>query len=122
MKKDDILDLENRLRKAMTDGDIVLLKELLHDDLLFVIPSGDVITKEMDLQSYRDGRLQVLELNPEIENLHIIGEVAVITILMKMKASYDGEQFEGLYRYIRFWKSFSTGIKVIGGSGMIVNT
>lgn len=94
---------------------------LLHDDLLFVIPSGDVISKKMDLQSYHDGRLQILALSPKRENLHIIVELAIITLLVKTKANHDGEQFEGLYRYSRFWKSFATKIKVIGGSNMIVN-
>ncbi|SJN45554.1 DUF4440 domain-containing protein [Sphingobacterium faecium] len=64
MTKADILSQENKLYGAIKDRDINVLEELLHDDLLFVIPSGAVITKEMDLQSYRDGNLMIRNLIP----------------------------------------------------------
>ncbi|UZJ63148.1 DUF4440 domain-containing protein [Sphingobacterium sp. KU25419] len=59
MTKADILNQENKLYGAIKESNIKVLEELLHDDLLFVIPNGDVITKEMDLQSYRDGHLKL---------------------------------------------------------------
>ncbi|MNT62589.1 hypothetical protein D3C72_2003190 [compost metagenome] len=98
-----------------------MLEELLHVDLLFVIPNGDVITKEMDLQSYRDGNLKIRELNPQVEHLNIIDDTAVITLTLELKGNYGGDDFENKFRYIRVWKAFASGIKVIGGSGMIVN-
>ena len=66
MTETDILDQENRLYEAIKESNINVLEELLHDDLLFVLPSGDVITKEMDLQSYRDGNLKISELIPHV--------------------------------------------------------
>lgn len=122
MTKTDILSQENRLYKAIKESDIKVLEELLHDDLLFVIPSGDVITKEMDLQSYRHGNLKIRELTPYVENLNIIDDIAVITLTMDLKGNYSGEDFESKFRYIRFWKTFPTGIKVIGGSGIVINS
>ncbi len=121
MEKDDILKREKLLYKAIKESDIELLDELLHDDLLFVIPSGEVITKEKDLQSYRDGRLKIIELIPNAETVHIINDVAVITLTMELRGNYDGQEFASTYRYFRCWQSFPTGIKVIGGSGMIIN-
>jgi len=121
MTKADILNQESKLYGAIKESDIKVLEELLHDDLLFVIPNGDVITKEMDLQSYRDGNLKIRELNPQVEHLNIIDDTAVITLTLELKGNYVGDDFESKFRYIRVWKAFASGIKVIGGSGMILN-
>ena len=118
MTKDEILDLENRLYIAIKASNIQSLDELLHEDLLFVSPNGEVITKEIDLNTYRDGALKIHELLPKIENLNIIDSVAVITLTMELKGDYNTAPFEAKYRYIRFWKEFPEGIKVIGGSGV----
>lgn len=121
MTKTDILSQENKLYAAMKYSDIKVLEVLLHDDLLFVLPSGDVITKEMDLQSYRDGNLKIHELTPHVEHLNIIDDMAVITLTVELIGNYGGEDFESKFRYIRFWKTCATGIKVVGGSGMMIN-
>lgn len=118
--KSDILELENKLYKAIKESDVNALDELLHNDLLFIIPSGEVITKEIDLKTYRDGGLKINELNPQTEDLNIIDDVAVITLTMEIKGNYNNEPFEAKYRYIRFWKKFEKGIKVVGGSGMSI--
>ncbi|MEN5054058.1 nuclear transport factor 2 family protein [Sphingobacterium kitahiroshimense] len=121
MTETDILDQENRLYEAIKESNINVLEELLHDDLLFVIPSGDVITKEMDLQSYRDGNLKISELIPHVEHLNIIDDTAVITLTLELKGNYSGQDFESKFHYIRFWKTFPSGIKVVGGSGRIIH-
>lgn len=116
--KNDILDLENQLCDAMKSGNVEILDRLLHDDLLFIVPSGETITKEMDLETYRQGNLKIVELIPTIEQLNIIDDLAAITLKMTLKGSYDDQPVEGQYRYIRFWKNCSDGIKVVGGSGV----
>lgn len=118
MTKKEILDLENRLYNAIKESDIQTLDELLHHDLLFIAPSGDVITKEIDLKTYREGQLKIHELIPEVENLNIIDDMAAVTLTLELKGNYIGQPFEAKYRYIRFWKEFPEGIKVVGGSGI----
>ncbi len=118
--KDDILALENQLYDAMKSSNVEILDKLLHDDLLFIVPSGETITKEMDLATYRNGNLKIVELVPTIEQLNIMDDLAVITLKIALKGSYNGQPFEAQYRYIRFWKNFSDGIKVVGGSGISI--
>lgn len=118
--KNEIIEQENRLYEAITESNINTLEELLHDDLLFVIPSGDVITKEIDLRTYRDGTLKINTITPQIEALNIIEDMAVIIVSMKIMGSYNAEPFEAQYRYIRFWKKFKEDIKVVGGSGIAI--
>ncbi|ERJ58725.1 nuclear transport factor 2 family protein [Sphingobacterium paucimobilis] len=120
MTKDQILYLENSLYYAIRESDVQALDELLHPDLLFIAPSGDVITKEIDLETYRSGALRVQELIPQVENLNIIDDLAIITLTLELKGLYAEEPFEAKYRYIRFWKACSDGIKVVGGSGILI--
>lgn len=120
MTKNEILTLEKRLYEAMKNSDIAALDELLHDDLLFIIPSGETITKEMDLATYRSGSLKINELIPHVEELKIIDDLAVITVQINLKGNYNADPFEAKYRYIRFWKACPDGIKVVGGSGISI--
>jgi hypothetical protein len=120
LTKNSILEQENKLYSAIKDADIAALEQLLHDDLLFILPSGETITKEIDLDTYRNGALKVDELLPEIENLNIIDDMAVITLTMKLKGKFNDVPFEANFRYIRFWKKFPDGIKVVGGSGIAI--
>lgn len=121
MTKTEILALEDKLYTAIKESNIQALDELLYDDLLFITPMGDVITKEIDLKTYSDGALKIQELIPEVEQLNIVDDLAIIVLIMELKGSYNGETFEAKYRYIRFWKEFSDGIKVVGGSGSQIN-
>lgn len=116
----DILHLENQLYEAMKSSNVEILDKLLHTDLLFIIPSGETITKEIDLNTYRNGNLKIVNLISNIEELNIIDDLAVITLKINLKGSYDSEPFEANYKYIRFWKYFSDGIKVVGGSGISI--
>lgn len=118
--KNEILLLEDKLYEAMKNRSLEDLNDLLHPDLLFMIPSGQTITKEMDLQTYRDGSLKIAELTPQVEELNIIDDLAVITIKMHLKGNYNNGPFEAKFKYIRFWKKFPDGIKVVGGSGIAV--
>lgn len=118
--KNDILNLENQLYEAMKSANVEILDKLLHNDLLFIVPSGETITKEIDLETYRNGNLKIVELIPNVEQLNVMDDLAVITLKIDLKGSYNGQSFDAQYRYIRFWKSFSDGIKVVGGSGISI--
>lgn len=120
MTQNQILQLENRLYKAMKESDLKSLDELLHDDLLFVLPSGETITKEMDLSVYKAGNLKISELNPTVEHINIIGDLAIITLTMEIKGNFNSDAFEAKYRYIRFWQKSDDKLRIVGGSGIAV--
>ena len=120
LTEDSILEQENKLYSAIKDGNITALDQLLHDDLLFILPSGEPITKQIDLDTYRNGALKVDELLPQVEHLNIIDDTAVITLTMKLKGKFNDAPLEANFRYIRFWKKFGDGIKVVGGSGTAI--
>ena len=115
-----IREVETQLLEAMKISDIKTLDQLLHDDLLFVIPSGEVITKKMDLETHKSGNLVFEEITSSIDSIKQIGENAVVTLSLKIAGKMLEQHFEGNFRYLRVWKRFDNQLKVIAGSGVAI--
>ncbi len=111
-----ILEIENQLREAMKKSDVEILEQLLHDDLLFVLPSGEVITKKTDLETHQSGNLVLEEITSSIDSIKQIDENVVVTLSSKLKGKMLEQNFEGNFRYLRVWKMFDDQLKVIAGS------
>lgn len=116
--KERITELENKLAEAIKSSDLAFLNKVLHDDLLFLTPNGQMITKAMDLASHQAGEMIVEQLVDRIEEINIIDDTAVVGVVYEAKGSMLGNPIEGQFRYIRIWKQFPDGIKVIGGCCM----
>lgn len=115
-----ILEIENQLREAMKKSDVEVLEQLLHDDLLFVLPSGEVITKKTDLETHKSGNLVLEEITSSIDSIKQIDENVVVTLSSKLKGKMLEQNFEGNFRYLRVWKMFDGQLKVIAGSCVAV--
>lgn len=115
-----VLDIEKHLLKAMKESDVKVLDGLLHDDLLFVIPSGEVITKQKDLETHQSGNLVLEEISSSVDSISLIGETAVVTLSSTIRGKMLQQNFEGQFRYIRVWKLFDGQLKVIAGSCIAV--
>jgi hypothetical protein len=114
--RDVIIELEDKLVEAIKTSDLDFLEFTLHNDLLFQAPNGQIITKEIDLASHKFGQMYVESIIPTYENVNIIQDVAIVSIVYKTKGTMFGNPIDGDFRYIRFWKQFTDGIKIIGGS------
>ena len=114
--KDKIVKLEDELLVAIKSSDIGTLDQLLHNDLLFITPDGQTVTKQMDLAAHQSGTMVVEELNATIEQINLIDNTAVVIVVYKAKGKMMGNPIQGRFRYIRIWNSFEGDWKVIGGS------
>ena len=115
-----ILEIENQLREAMKKSDVEILEQLLHDDLLFVLPSGEVITKKTDLETHQSGNLVLEEITSSMDSIKQIDENVVVTLSSNLKGKMLEQNFEGNFRYLRVWKMFDGQLKVIAGSCVAV--
>ncbi len=116
MTESEIIEIENQLVEAIKTSDVNLLDCMLHDDLLFIAPNGQTVTKEMDLASHRSGHMEVEQLIANFESVKIIGDNAVVVVVYNTKGKMLGTPIEGQFRYLRVWKMFADGLKVIAGS------
>lgn len=119
--KNLILEAEHGLIDAIKKSDIHYLGGIMHDDLLFTIPNGQVITKQMDLDSHQRGDMIVESLTPTFEDIRIIGDSATVVVVYDTQGKMLGNPIQGRFRYIRFWKEFADGPKIIGGACSILN-
>jgi len=111
-----VLEVEKQLLEAMKKSDIEILNELLHDDLRFILPSGEVITKQMDLETHKSGNLILENISSIVDSINLIDDNAVVTLSSSISVKMSGQNFEGQLRYIRIWKIFENQLKVIAGS------
>ena len=108
--------MELTLIEGIKTSNVSLLDKLLHNDLLFIAPNGQTITKAMDLDSHRAGHMHVEQLIPSIENIHLMGDNAVVVVVYDTKGKMLGNPIAGKFRYLRVWKKTTDGLQVIGGS------
>ena len=116
MNVEVIVNAEIELLTAIKNADVPVLEKMLHDDLLFNLPDGNTITKEIDLNSYRSGKMKVESLEASDQIIHIIEDTAVVAVTVSLKGVFDNHPVNGVFRYVRVWKQFEENVKVIAGS------
>lgn len=113
---DQIIESEKRLIEAMKNSDIKTLDELLYDNLVFIIPTGQIITKSMDLENYQSGSMIISEIVATEQSIKAIDDISTVTLTLFLKGKYEGQIIDGKYKYLRVWKLFDNSWKVIAGS------
>jgi len=116
IQREDVVEAENKLFSAQLVSNVEILDQLLHDDLIAVTPTGQVVTKEMDLSSHKAKTMIIEDASIDIDDIKIIGDTALSTITMKAKGKMLGTPVEGTFRYLRVWKRFDNVLKVIAAT------
>jgi ketosteroid isomerase-like protein len=114
---EQIIKCEKRLIEALKIGDIKALDALLHDNLIFNIPTGQTITKSMDIENYQSGIMKVSEILATDQIIKSIGDISTVAVTLDLKGKYANQTIDGKFRYLRVWKLFDNSWKVIAGSG-----
>ena len=118
INREDVVEAENRLFSAQLVSDVDILDRLLHDDLIAVGPTGQIVTKEIDLNAHRAKTMRIEDASTEIDDIRITGDTALSIVTMTAKGKVMGTPLEGKFRYFRVWKRFDGTLKVIGASFM----
>ena len=114
--EEQVIEVESRLLNAIKESNLSILDELLHSSLLFMSFDGTTITKEMDLAAHREGKMIVAKIDSVIENVQILNDTAIVTVVYQTVGSMLGNPISGKFRYIRFWKLNNNSLQVIAGS------
>lgn len=118
ISSEDVVEAENRLFAAQLVSDVDKLDQLLHDDLIAVGPAGQLVTKEMDLDSHRTKTMVIEDASTTIDAINITDDTALSIVTMTAKGKAMGAPVEGKFRYFRVWKRVNGTLKVIGASFM----
>lgn len=113
-----IVDVEERLRRAMLASDVDALDALISADLIFTDHLGRVFGKEEDLAAHRSRMLRFHALDPAELRIAMHGGLAVVSVRMAVAGSYGGAEFAAKLRFTRVWRRApSGGWQVIAGHG-----
>lgn len=104
-----IIDAEERLRRAMIASDVNVLDELLAPEIIITNHFGQLMSKEDDLAAHKSGLIKIHELTPSERQIQIHGEVAIVSVRMQIVGSYDGNPANGDFRFTRVWAISGSG-------------
>jgi hypothetical protein len=114
--RQDVITAENKLFSAQLASNVDMLDRLLHDDLIAVAPTGQLLTKKMDLDAHKAKTMIIEDALTTIDEIEIISDTALSIVTMTAKGKMMGTPLEGKFRYFRVWKRFGDQLKVIGAS------
>ncbi|HJU88507.1 MAG TPA: nuclear transport factor 2 family protein [Gemmatimonadaceae bacterium] len=106
---------ESALREAQLASDVAALDRLLDDALVFTGPDGALYGKEDDLDAHRRGAIRITRLEPSDERIQRFGAIAVVSVRMEMKGTFQGSEFAGPFRYTRVWRAHGDGWRIVAG-------
>ena len=100
----EIAALEEQLRAAQLNADVVALDRLIADDLLFTGPDGQLGTKAQDLHAHASGVIRFRAHEPEELRVRRVGaNVAIAALRARLYVEVAGTVMRGTYRYTRVW-------------------
>jgi ketosteroid isomerase-like protein len=112
----EIIACETQLLEAMQTSNAELLAQLLHEQLLFNLPTGETATKAMDMANYRSGNIDLASLTASDRTIEVIGDNAVVVVTVEIHGNYMGQDLNGKFRYLRVWQHCDNRWQIIAGS------
>ena len=95
----ELKKIEEQWIDAYMKGDAAALKTIEADDFWVIGPDGSVTTKADDIKSVTDKKFVLKSATMSDFKCRMIGEnCAVVTAILKMTGSDDGEEFSGDFR------------------------
>lgn len=116
----DIAALEQKLIHAISNGNFRTLDQLYHENLIVNNSIGQTLTKTSFMEPFYLGNLSIENIQTSQQNIALYLDVAIVSVLLRMKGRNLGFPFEGTYRFMRTWSFFSGQWMVIGESSNVI--
>ena len=97
--EDELKKIEQQWIDAYMKSDPAFVKSIEADDYWSIEPDGAVSTKEQDVKSVTDKTFVLKTCTMSDVKIRMIGDnAAVVTAMLKMSGTDEGEAFDGNYR------------------------
>ncbi|MBE9177785.1 nuclear transport factor 2 family protein [Oculatella sp. LEGE 06141] len=111
-----IENLEEKLRQAMLTSDVPVLDELIADDLVWTMHTGQVVNKQFDLDAHRSGLFQFTKVETSDRQIHQYdSNCIVVTLKAELAGTSSGEAFSAAYRFTRVWVQRQNRWQIVAG-------
>lgn len=107
--------LEENLRQAMLTSNVSALDELIADDLVFTMHTGQVVNKQYDLQAHRSGIFRFAKLDISDRQIHQYGDCVVVTLKVEAAGTLNDQAFSETYRFTRVWVQRQNRWQIVAG-------
>jgi len=101
--RQSIPPLLDQYTQALMKKDMAALQRLWADDLVFINPRGQTLTKAQRLENVRTGSTAFRSIDVADVSVHPYGEVAACTSRVTLNAQYSGQEGSGTYRVAMVW-------------------
>jgi ketosteroid isomerase-like protein len=98
-----IVALEKLWNQAYKSGDTKALAGLLDDDVILINDDGSVQTKSQFLASVKAPNAQEQQVAPEMLQVHVHGDVAIATGVLRVKGVSKGKVYVRREGFIDTW-------------------
>lgn len=98
-----IVKLEEKLRLAMLQSDVSALDELLADELIFTSHTGQLFTKQDDLNAHKSGIVKIESIRPIEQQIKVLGNIAIVSLRVQIAGSIAGNFSDCAFRFTRVW-------------------
>jgi len=113
MDTQQIQTVEARLLEAMKTSNVQELDALIADDLIFTSHTGQLLTKQDDVEAHSSGNIEIFTIESSEQKIKVDGDVAIVSVLLDISGSFYGSTEVGFYRFTRVWKNNGGNWQVI---------
>jgi len=113
MDTQQIQTAEARLLEAMKTSNVQELDALIADDLIFTSHTGQLLTKQDDVEAHSSGNIEIFTIESSEQKIKVDGDVAIVSVLLDISGSFYGSTEVGFYRFTRVWKNNGGNWQVI---------
>jgi len=108
-EKREVEALEEKWRTAQLAGDVATMDKMLADDFIGISMSGQVNTKQQQLDRVRTRKLMISKIQLSDMKVKLVGSVAIVTSVADVEGTSEGASVQGKYRYTRVYQHLPTG-------------
>ena len=107
--KEQVEQMEQSWRTAQLSNDVAAMDKLLSEDYVGITMAGQVVTKLQQLDRMRNRQLLLTRIDLDDVKIKLIGPTAIVTSLVNVDGTMDGQNMHGIYRYTRVYSRQPSG-------------
>ncbi len=111
----EIRQYEERLRIAMMNSDIEVLDKLISDDLVFINHSGQLISKDNDLDFHKNEIARLRNINIINQNVYAAENIAIVISDVNLEVVDNNQTSIESLIYTRVWQKTNDEWMIIRG-------
>lgn len=102
--------METQWRDAQLSGNVAEMSKLLSEDYFGISMTGEVNTKETQLERMRNRVLVISKIELSDLKIKVLGSTAVVTSRAEVLGVNDGVPMTGSFRYTRVYQKSAAGL------------